>query len=44
MTATYNVYRRDTISDTPVAIATGLTSKNYSDTTVVEGNTYLTVS
>jgi hypothetical protein len=38
---TYNVYRRNTVVDTPVAIATGLTSKGYSDTTATKGNTYL---
>ena len=41
MTVTYNVYRRVTPSDTPVAIATELTSLNYSDTTVTIGVTYL---
>lgn len=41
MTVTYNVYRRNTPSETPVAIATELTSLNYSDTTVTIGSTYL---
>jgi len=38
---TYNVYRRNTVSDVPVAIATELTSKSYSDTTAIKGITYL---
>ncbi|MCG2575348.1 hypothetical protein LVY74_17600, partial [Acinetobacter sp. ME22] len=38
---TFNIYRRDTVNDPVVAIATGLTSKNYSDSSVTEGATYL---
>lgn len=38
---TYNVYRRNTVSDTPVAIATGLASKSYADPTATKGNSYL---
>lgn len=38
---TFNVYRRQTVDDTPVAIATGLTSKDYSDATAVNGESYL---
>lgn len=38
---TFNVYRRDTSEDTPVAIATGVEVTNYVDTTAAEGRTYL---
>lgn len=38
---TFNVYRRDTSEDTPVAIATGVEVTNYIDTTAAEGRTYL---
>jgi hypothetical protein len=40
--ATFNVYRKE-VGDTnpPVAIATGLTSKAYSDSTAVSGKSYL---
>lgn len=39
---TFNVYRRE-VSDTnpPVAIATGLTSRNYTDATAIIANSYL---
>lgn len=38
---TFNVYRRQTVDDIPVAIATGLTSQDYSDATAVNGESYL---
>lgn len=38
---TFNVYRRDTSEDPPVAIATGVEVTNYVDATAVEGRTYL---
>lgn len=39
---TYNIYRReDGDTNQPVAIATGVTSKNYSDTTATRGRYYL---
>lgn len=38
---TFNVYRRNTVSDAPIAIATGLTLKNFSDASAINGNTYL---
>lgn len=42
MSATFNIYRRE-VGDTnpPVEIATGLTSKAYSDATAVSGKSYL---
>jgi hypothetical protein len=43
MSITFNVYRADVpmdIENMPVAIATGLTSKNYSDTSIVRSQTY----
>lgn len=42
MSTNFNVYRRE-VGDTnpPVAIATGLTAKEHSDTTAVRGKSYL---
>lgn len=38
---TFTVYRRENKVDTPVAIATGVSVKNYVDTTALEGRDYL---
>ena len=41
MTATYNIYQRETLDQTPVQIATGLTSKNYAVSGLTKGKKYL---
>ena len=38
---TYNVYQRETLDQTPVQIATGLTSKNYAVSGLTKGKKYL---
>jgi hypothetical protein len=41
MTATYNIYQRETLDQQPVQIATGLTSKEYSIPGLTKGQKYL---
>lgn len=41
MTVTYNIYQRETLDQTPVAIATGLNSKNHAVSDLTKGKKYL---
>lgn len=41
MTATYNIYQRETLDQQPVQIVTGLTSKEYSIPGLTKGQKYL---
>ena len=41
MTATYNIYQRETLDQPPVQIATGLTTKNYAISGLTKGKKYL---